>query len=125
MPHPLIDISYLTEISKDPNYIGSVLDIYTDTMNNGLKQLKELIDAGEDMPMIGKVAHGLKSSAIIVKVKDVHSLLIEIEHTARGDKNIDTIKSAFKKIETVYNKVAPVIAKEREKINEGKALTII
>lgn len=118
----LVDYSFLEELSGgEPKYKYDVLEIFLNTMDEGLANLEQLVDRLEDQEAIFKQAHALKSSAGIVKVKDMHESLARIEELGRNiyergaDTGRDEIKTLFGRINETYKKARPEIVAEMNK----------
>lgn len=112
----LVDFGFLEELSGgDPKYKYDVLEIFTSTADEGLAKLKKLVEESGDYEALFKQAHALKSSAGIVKVKDMHPRLARIEELGRniyerGAKTgHDEIKTLFNEVMETYENARPVI----------------
>ena len=104
---PFVDVSFIKSLSTEPEYLSSVIEIFIDTMGNGLKKLEALVTEWADFEAIGKQAHFLKSSAVIIKIKDVHENLMKIEHIAKREEVKDDIKKSLVIIQKNYKKGLP------------------
>jgi len=115
MTTPLLDLSYLEEISgKDQNYIQQVLILYLDAVPEGLSKLEELLKT-DDYPAIQKQAHFLKSSAAIIKVRDMFDNLKEIDMLARQETGKDIMVERMASIKTHFEEALPLIKAERDR----------
>lgn len=113
---PLLDLSYLYELSdNDPKYIYDVIEIFLDNTPPGMVTLGELIHGSDDYDAIYKQAHFLKSSASIVKVRDMFEKLNQIERIARDDKNKEEITRLFSEIQLTFSEAMPEIMAVKEK----------
>lgn len=85
MNEALIDWGFLEELSGgDSKYKYEVISIFLESVDEGLKNLQELINQGKDYEAIFKQAHALKSSAGIIKVHQMYERLAEMEMLARN-----------------------------------------
>lgn len=112
----LVDVSFIKSLSDEPEYLASVMQIFMDTMGGGLKKLEEMVNKWEDFEAIGKQAHFLKSSAVIIKIKDVHENLMKIEHIAKREEVKDDIKKSLAIIVKNYKKALPELQAEAQNI---------
>jgi len=116
MENPIVDFEFLYEISeKDPVYITDVIDIFLNTMPDGLKKLKTLIELTEDWEGIYKQAHFLKSSVSVVRVRDMFNDLNQIEMLAKNKNGKEEIVSTFNTIQAIFDEALPVILAEKGK----------
>lgn len=116
MEEQLVDFDFLEELSGgDPKFKYELLGIFLDTMDDGLKNLKVQISEKEDMDATFKQAHALKSSAGVVKVKDLHAQLSRIEELGRANTGKEEIAELFTKLTATYNLARPLLADAREK----------
>jgi HPt (histidine-containing phosphotransfer) domain-containing protein len=121
---PLIDFSYLQELSGgDHKYLYELLDIFLGTTPDGLKQLEQLINKGKDWDGIYKQAHFLKSSAGIVKIRDMHTQLLNIEQLGRKKEGMPEIREMITKITTTFAEALPVLIAERDKHKKAAGIT--
>lgn len=108
--HPLIDLSYIREISgDDEGYIREVVGIFVDTMSTGMPKLTDLIRNSGDFDGIQKQAHFLKSSAGIIKINGVYDNLVKIDTLSKQQTGLDEIKQSLNIIITNYNEVLPFL----------------
>lgn len=81
----VVDLSYLTDLSgDDPSYLREVVSIFMRSVPQNLEQLGKLVQEGSDRGAIKKMAHGLKSSFGVVRVKGFLERLTELEVLASG-----------------------------------------
>jgi HPt (histidine-containing phosphotransfer) domain-containing protein len=120
----LIDFSYLQELSGgDHKYLYELLNIYLDNTPEGVTQLEKLINQGKDWEAIWKQAHFLKSSAGIVKIRDMHAHLLQIEQLGRKHEGLDEIKVAMAKMKITFDEALPILTAEREKHKKAAGIT--
>lgn len=116
MSDSLVDYSFLEKLSGgEPKYKYDVLEIFLNTMDEGMDNLSKLVEASTDYEAIFKQAHALKSSAGIVQVQDMHANLSRIEELGRniyerGTKTgQEEIKTLFSQTMDTYQKARPGI----------------
>lgn len=126
----LVDFGFLEELSGgDSIYKFELLSIFLGTTPEGVVNLERLVKEGKDFEAMYKQAHALKSSVGVIKIKDVHPGMAQIEALARAiHEGTDKTKDADnkKQIETTlsslldtFNKALPLLEAERDK-NEPK-----
>lgn len=122
MEEQLVDYSLLEELSGgDPKYKYELLEIFLNTVDSGLNNLLQLTEEAIDYDAIYKQAHALKSSAGIVKVKDMYEGLLKIETLgrniaeARTTAGKDEIAALANKIAATYAQARPQLTAEYEK----------
>lgn len=122
MNEQLIDFDFLEELSGgDPKYKYDVLDIFLSTVDEGLENLGKLVQQASDYEAIYKQAHALKSSAGIVKVKDMYDRLAGIEMMGRDivDRGImkgkEEIPVLFSRMMDTYKQAHSLLIAERDK----------
>lgn len=122
MEEQLIDFDFLEQLSGgDPKYKYELLGIFLSTVDEGLENLKKLISGNKDFDAIFKQAHALKSSAGIIKVKDMHQRLARIEEIGRAisekktTTGMEEINELFHLMEDIYKKAHPLLVAERDK----------
>ena len=113
---PIIDYSFLDELSGgEAQYKYDVIGIFLDTVDTGINNLEQLVAEMKDMDALYKQAHALKSSASIVKVRDMYERLAKIEEWGRADVEHDKIRQLFKDMMETYREAHPLLVAEREK----------
>lgn len=116
MNPPLLDLSYLFDIScGDPKYVFEVLTLFVETFPNGLANLEKLIRETDDYEAIHKQAHTLKSSAGIIRIRQVYDDISRIDMLARSRGSKAEIIAKMENILFNFNKALPLIQSERGK----------
>ncbi len=119
---PLLDLSFLYEISdNDEAYIVDVLKLFLESSKGGVAELVAAIDT-DDYQLIAKKAHFLKSSANIIKIKNMHANLVQIEQIAKdsiGKTNADKseIVARLEELLINFNAALPIIEAEQERMS--------
>jgi HPt (histidine-containing phosphotransfer) domain-containing protein len=117
MNKPILDLSYLVETSSgDSQYIYEVLTIFIDSFPVGLNNLEKLIKTTNDFQAIHKQAHSLKSSASVVKIKDVYEAISKIDALSRQSIGKEEIVANMELVLSNFSKALPLIQSERRKI---------
>lgn len=122
MEEQLVDFSLLEELSGgDPKYKYELLEIFLNTVDGGLDNLQRLAEEGLDYDAIYKQAHALKSSAGIVKVKNMYEGLVKIETMgrdiaeARSTAGKNEITNLTKEMVATYRQARSLLTAEYEK----------
>lgn len=111
----LVDFSFLHELAEnDGGYMHDVLDIFINTMPDGLLELKMFTDEG-DFDNIAKQAHALKSSFGVVKVRNLYHQLADVERLAIDKQGLETIKKLVAEINDIYSEAHPLVLHEWER----------
>ena len=114
MNAPLLDLSYLFEISGgDPTYIYEVLTLFIDTVPANLYALEKTIRESDDFELIHRQAHSLKSSASIVRIRDLYENITRIDVLSREKKGKPEIVTCLDNVLANFNKALPLIEAER------------
>ncbi len=117
MTQPILDLSYLNDTSSgDSQYIYEVLTLFIESFPIGLNNLEHLIRSTEDFCAIHKQAHALKSSASVVKIKDVYEAISKIDALSRQNTGKEEITANLELVIYNFNKALPIIQSERRKI---------
>ena len=123
MDTPILDLSYLREISdNDPNYMCDIMTIYLDNVPKSLHNLDSLIRNTDDYVSIQRQAHSLKSSTSIIKVRDMFDDVNNINMMARANINNtaptrqDEIRARMDNALSNLKEAVPLIEAEREKL---------
>ncbi|MBS1777430.1 MAG: Hpt domain-containing protein [Bacteroidetes bacterium] len=112
---PLVDFSYVEELGGGkPDFVKQVLSIFMENTPPGLKELEAFVQSGRSWDKISKQAHFLKSSVGIVKVRDMHKRLQQIESLAREKKEKDTIKKVLAEIVETFSEAEKIILARME-----------
>lgn len=117
----LVDFNLLEDLSGgDPKYKYELLEIFLNTVDTGLENLRQLVDEGIDYDAVFKQAHALKSSAGIVKVKDMYEGLLQVETMGRNIAEARTtegkqeIAGIVAKMTETYQQARPALVAEYE-----------
>lgn len=114
MNAPLLDLSYLFEISfGETKYVFDVLSLFIETFPAGLNNLEKLIRETDDFDAIHKQAHTLKSSAGIIRIRNVYDDLARIDTLARTKTGKEEIIVKLDNILFNFKKALPLIQAER------------
>ncbi len=114
MNTPLLDLSYLFEISfGDPKYVFDVLSIFIETFPPGLANLEKLIRETDDYDAIHKQAHTLKSSASIVRIREMYDDLSRIDMLSRSETGKTEMIARIDNVLFNFRKALPLIQAER------------
>ena len=116
MDTPLLDLSYLLEISgNDSTYIYEVLNLFLDTVPKSLEILDQLIRETDDYESIQRRAHSLKSSSSVIKVRDMFDNVARIDILARSKSGKDEMRTRMDATLVNFNEALPLIRAERKK----------
>lgn len=116
MSTPLIDLSYLQALSgNDSNYMFDVLNLFMDTVAEGLGNLKHLIRNTGDYEAIRKQAHSLKSATSIIQVSDMYNDVKEIEMLAVQRAALPQMEERLNRMFANFNEALPHLQEERDR----------
>lgn len=122
MDNQTVDFSTLEELSGgDPKYKYELLEIFLNTVGEGLANLQQLAEEGIDYDAIYKQAHALKSSAGIIKIKDMYDALLQVETIGRDIAEARTtdgkteISRLVAQMADTYRLAHPILVAEYEK----------
>ena len=122
MKTPVVDFSFIYELSgNDKAYVYEVIKLYLDTMPSGLEKLEHFIRKTNDYEAIHAQAHFLKSSASVVKIKDMYDSLIEIDILGRQHTGKDEMIVKLDHILANFKEAYPLILAEKEKCKPVKS----
>ena len=117
----LIDFTYLRELSGgDAGYTAEVISLFLGTMPEGLEQLERLVDAATDREAITRQAHFLKSSASVIRIRNLFSNLTKLEELARNNANRDEMMAVMKEMTDTYGQAHPLLVAEKDKRQPGQ-----
>ncbi len=120
----LVDVSFLYDVAgNDTKYIYDVVNLFLNNVPDGLNRLDSLIAEGKDYSAIQKQAHGLKSSAGIIKIRGMYDSLVAIEAAARKiAEGLGTVADfrpvilkRFEDMMGVFHEALPEIVAERDR----------
>ncbi len=113
----LVDLSFLYELSDmDAKFISDVLNIFLDTMPEGLEKLDHLLQEKNDWEAISKQAHFLKSSTSVVRIGDMFDKLHSIEKMAKEEPiNEPVIVQLFADIQSMFSEAHPTLISENQR----------
>ena len=116
METPLLDLSYLQEISgNDGTYIYEVLNLFLETVPKSLDILEQLIMETDDYDAIQRRAHSLKSSSSVIKIRDMFDNVARIDILARGKSGKDEMKTRINATLINFREALPLIKTEKKK----------
>ena len=116
MENPVLDLSYLYEVSgNDPKYIYDIINLFLENVPGQLKKLEQLIGEGAEFLPIQKQAHSLKSSVLFVKISGLYDAFYGIEMLARQTTGREQMADKLAFILTTYNNALPLLDSEKEK----------
>ncbi|XZF12873.1 PAS domain S-box protein [Chitinophagaceae bacterium MMS25-I14] len=117
---PLIDLSYLHELSGNDNgYMYEVLQIFLGTMPEGLEKLENLIRNTDDWESVYRQAHFLKSSVSIVKIRGMYDNLVRIESMAKNEPDKEAITVILDETLAIFKEAHPLLIAEKERNKSG------
>jgi len=116
MEQKILDLSFLYNLSgNDTNYIHDVINLFLDVVPAGVTNLEQLIKDEADFDAIHKQAHFLKSSAAIIKIREVYDDLVRIVTLSREQKGREEIAERMKNLSANFNEAMPLILAEKER----------
>jgi HPt (histidine-containing phosphotransfer) domain-containing protein len=112
----LLDLSFLYTLAEnDTNYIYEVVSLYLNNVSAGLEKLEKYITEANDHEVIQRQAHALKSSAGIIKVRDMYENLVAIEAAARDKQPVSSMAASLANILKNFEEALPLIEAEKKK----------
>ncbi len=116
MTTPVVDFAFIYEMSdNDTTYVYEIIELYIDTVTNGLTKLEQLIRKTNDFEAIGKQAHFLKSSANVIKVREMYDDLVGINSLARQGTGKDKMLPLLDNMIANFAEARPLLIAEKEK----------
>jgi HPt (histidine-containing phosphotransfer) domain-containing protein len=116
METPTLDLSYLYEVSdNNDNYVAEVINLFLETVPSRLIELEQKVKETDDYHSIMHHAHFLKSSANIIKIKNMHGNLAKIEVLAKQQTGKAEMIDLISEINEVFNSALPLIKLEEER----------
>ena len=121
METPILDLSYLQEISGNDNiYIYEVLNLFLETVPKSLDILDQLIRETDDYDAIQRRAHSLKSSASVIKVRDMFDNVAKIDMLARSKSGKEEMRTRMDNTLANFKEALPIIQSEKKKHKPAK-----
>jgi HPt (histidine-containing phosphotransfer) domain-containing protein len=116
MEQKVLDLTFLYDLSgDDPQYIYDVITLFLEVVPEGIDKLEKVINETDDYEAIHKQAHFLKSSASIIKIKDIYEHLARIVSLAREHTGKMEISEKMARIRANFDEALPLIAEEQKK----------
>lgn len=114
MNAPLLDLSYLFDVSGgDPVYVYEVLTLFLETIPANVASLEQTIRETNDYETIHRQAHSLKSSASIIKIRNMYEDISRIDMLSREQTGKAEIVSRMENVLLNFNKALPLIEAEQ------------
>jgi CheY-like chemotaxis protein len=111
----LVDLSYVHDLyPNDKVRSARVINIFLDTMPEGLAQLAHLVRDTEDYEAIYRQAHFLKSSVSVIRVRDMFANLTKLEDLAKAHAPREQMLPLLEVLETTFDAARPVLLAEKE-----------
>lgn len=106
-----IDLSFLHELAGgDADYAKSMIKLFLENVPNTLKTIKQAIEE-RNWATVGRLAHYIKSSLSVVKVKKMFDLSTKLESNAQNEQNADLALSLIDQLNTLYLKAEFLLQK--------------
>jgi HPt (histidine-containing phosphotransfer) domain-containing protein len=116
METPVVDFSFIYDMSdNDTNYVYEILDLFIETVSTGLLKLEQLIRKTNDFEAIGRQAHFLKSSANVIKVRNMYDDLLAINTLARQGTGKDKMIPMLDNMIANFKEARPILIAEKDK----------
>ena len=116
---PLLDLSYLYELAGDDDqYIEEVIQLFIGSAPAKMIELDHKISYTEDFVLIRELAHFLKSSATIIKIRDMHDNLSRIETLAKAATGRDEMLQLIKELKANFSQAMPLILAEEKRVQK-------
>ena len=112
----ILDLSFLEEVSEnDASYIHEVLSLFLESVPDKIQELNRLVKTGNDFEAIRQLAHFLKSSANIVRVRDMYDGLARMEILAKQHTGKEEIVAIMNAMMENFNEAMPLILAEQQR----------
>lgn len=122
MSTPLVDFSFVYEMAEDDTtYIYEVVNLFLNTLSDGMVKLEKLITSEADFDEIRFQSHFLKSSAKVVKVHGMYDGFLELEETAREHTGREKLLPLFNKLKHTFLEARPELEKEVARTKQAMA----
>jgi CheY-like chemotaxis protein len=115
---PTVDLSYVYEMAgNDAEYIHDVINLFLDTFPGKLNELEKHVRDSDNYEAIAMLAHFLKSSSSVIKVRDMYDDLVRIETLAKEQTGKEEITEKMDNILANFREALPLLISEKEKYN--------
>jgi HPt (histidine-containing phosphotransfer) domain-containing protein len=119
MAEELLDLKFLYDLSgNDTSYINDVIRLFIDNVPNGIEKLEHLIRETNDYEAIQRQAHLLKSSAGIIKIREMYDDLATLEKLAKQEAGKADIIAKLDNLLVNFREAMPLILAEEEKTRQ-------
>lgn len=116
METPILDLKFLYDLSgNDAAYISQVIQIFLENVPDGIVKLEQLILDTEDHYAIERQAHLLKSSAGVVRIKNMHADLAQLEQLAKHHAGRAEMAPLLERVIADFNEALPLLIAEDKK----------
>lgn len=120
MADELLDLKFLYDLSGNDNaYINDVIRLFIDNVPTGVERLEYLIRETNDNEAIGRQAHLLKSSAGIIKIREMYDDLATLEKMAKQNAPKDDIVARLDNLLANFKEAMPLIHAEEERTRQS------
>jgi CheY-like chemotaxis protein len=107
-----IDLSFLQELAAgDEQYTKAMIALFVENIPTTLKNLTQAV-ANNQWQQVAKLAHYLKSSLSVIKIKEMYNLSIVLEDMAKTEKNYINANSIIHQLNTLYAKAEFLLQKD-------------
>jgi len=116
MTTPPVDLSYVYELSGNDNgYVYNIISLFLESISPLFGELNALVAETEDYEPIANQAHFLKSSSMVVKIRDMHANMAKLESMARAKADMADLRALMQVVMHNYSEALPVLKAELEK----------
>lgn len=106
-----IDLGFLYELAGgDADYAKSMIKLFLENVPTTLKTIQQAIEE-KNWSTVGRLAHYIKSSLSVVKVKKMFDLSTKLESNAQNEQNHDLALSLIDQLNTLYLKAEFLLQK--------------
>jgi CheY-like chemotaxis protein/HPt (histidine-containing phosphotransfer) domain-containing protein len=107
-----VDLSYLNELaSNDVAYCKTMINLFLENMPATLQRMEEC-NHKADWEGVYRQAHYAKSSLSVIKVSKLHTQALQLENTARLNKDFHTNASIINNMKQLFAKAAVLLNNE-------------
>jgi HPt (histidine-containing phosphotransfer) domain-containing protein len=119
MQAALLDLNYLYEISSnDHSYIHDVIEIFLGNTPFDVEKLEHLVRDTDDYVSMGRQAHLIKSSASIIKVRNMYDDLVALESMAKQEGPKEQMIAHLDDLLANFKEALPLIHAEEERTRQ-------